>query len=73
MPSAELRELIQSLGLTQAAAAKFVGVEPRTLKRWLAGGAPVPHSVILLLRIVDRLRLSPEDMALLLKAEGAEP
>ncbi len=40
-----LAELIGSTGLTQAAVAKKIGVDERTIRRWLSGQRQFPYTV----------------------------
>ena len=51
---------IAKLGLSQRGAARFLGVGERTSRRWIAGEAPVPQAVAMLLRLMIRIHLSPE-------------
>lgn len=40
-----LRAALASTGLSQVALAQALGVDPRTLRRWLAGDSEVPEPV----------------------------
>lgn len=51
---------IERLGLSQRAAASFLGINERTSRKWIAGDARIPQSVALLLRTMIRLGLAPE-------------
>lgn len=42
MTADEYREALESLGLTQVAAAKLLGVDDRTSRRWAAGDREIP-------------------------------
>lgn len=53
---------IERLGLSQVGAGKFLGVEPRQSRRWIAGDNAIPESVAKLLRLMIRLNLKPEDV-----------
>jgi hypothetical protein len=53
---------IARLGLSQRAAGKFLGVDERTSRRWIAGDSAPPESVAKLLRLMVRLNLSPTDV-----------
>lgn len=44
MTAGELRALLKRGKLTGAAAAKVVGVNPRTLRRWIGGESAIPYS-----------------------------
>lgn len=51
---------IAKLGLSQLAAGRFLGVAPRTAQNYAAKGPP--ESVAKLLRLMIRLKLSPDDV-----------
>ena len=38
----EYRETIETLGLSQLAAARLLGVDGRTSRRWVSGERPIP-------------------------------
>lgn len=40
-----LTELIRSTGMTQAAVAARIGVDERTIRRWLSGERTFPYTV----------------------------
>ncbi len=46
----QFRATLKRLGLNQVAAAKQLGVDPRTVRRWLAGDRKIPEPVVILLR-----------------------
>ncbi len=49
------RAQLARLGLTQAACARLVGVEPRTSERWAAGKSDVPPPVQRLLWLCETM------------------
>ena len=51
-----VKNLLKQTGMTQAAAADFLGVSSRTVRRWV-GGDEVPRAVILLLSLMIRYDL----------------
>ena len=55
-------DAIDRVGLSQRAAGGFFGVDERQSRRWVAGDSAVPESVAKLLRLMIRLKLSPEDV-----------
>jgi hypothetical protein len=55
-------DAIARLGLSQNAAGRFLGVDERQSRRWIAGDARIPESVAKLLRLMVRLKLKPEDV-----------
>lgn len=59
MTAAEFRTLTESLGLTAEAAAKLLGVQPRTIRRWQSGEWPVPDDAAAdLLALDSRLEVA---------------
>lgn len=52
---------LEKLGLSQLAAGRWLGVSPRTAQNYASGGN-VPEPVAKLLRLVIRLKLSPDDV-----------
>jgi DNA-binding transcriptional regulator YiaG len=58
MSAQELRELLERLELTQGAAAALVGVDIRSVRRWLAGDAAVLEPAARVLRLASRLGVS---------------
>ncbi len=53
MTPTELADAIKSLGLPSGyALAKRIGVTPRTVQKWLAGKAPIPQPVAMLVRMM---------------------
>jgi hypothetical protein len=50
---------IAALGLSQAAAGRWLGVSERTSRRYVAGEATVPPAQVLLLRTFVDLQLTP--------------
>lgn len=49
MTPTELRTAIEALRMSQSAVARCVGIDPRTLRRYLSGTLPVPKWVPLAL------------------------
>jgi DNA transposition AAA+ family ATPase len=56
MNAKELRKLLETNELSQSAAARELGMDPRSMRRYIAGDAPIPKVVELALRflITDR-------------------
>ncbi|MCD9821172.1 hypothetical protein [Bradyrhizobium japonicum] len=63
MDGAEYQRAIKRLDLTQVEAARFLGVDETTSRRWVAERSPVPRAVAMLLRLMIRYRLSPDQVA----------
>ena len=53
---------IEKLGLSQRGAGKFLGVDERTSRKWIAGDARIPESAAKLLRLMVRLKIKPDDV-----------
>jgi len=62
MTPAQFRSTIATLGLSQEAAAVFMGRSPRTGQSWALGERDIPVSVAKLLRLMIKLNLKPEDV-----------
>ena len=60
MNGAEYLKAIQRLDLTQVEAARFLGVDDTTSRRWVSEKSPVPRAVAILLRLMIRYRLAPD-------------
>lgn len=66
MTAIELRALLAQLGLSQRAAARLLGVDDRTVRRWIVAERPIPEPArrLLLLFAQDTaLRVRLEMMA----------
>ena len=62
MTPKQYAEAIERLGLSQRGAGKFLGVDERTSRKWIAGDARIPESAAKLLRLMVQLKLKPEDV-----------
>lgn len=76
MMAEEYRAAIEALSLTQGEAGEFLGVNPRTSRRWALGETPVEPAAAKLLRLMVNSNISPaqvdaEQMAIIRKAEAA--
>jgi DNA-binding transcriptional regulator YiaG len=58
----ELRALLGKLNLSTGAAARLLGVNDRTVRRWWSGDAPTPPPVARFLRYIHRARVSPQQV-----------
>jgi DNA-binding transcriptional regulator YiaG len=56
----ELLEVLGALGLSISAAARLLGVNDRTVRRWSAGDAPLPPPATRFLRYLHRAKISPQ-------------
>jgi transcriptional regulator with XRE-family HTH domain len=60
------------LGLSPAALADLLGVNPREVRRWLTGSASVPDGIAAFMRVAVAVadRAPAADLALVLRAEA---
>jgi hypothetical protein len=65
MTGNEYRAAIRRLGLSQAGAARLLGVNETTSRRWIKDKHPIPISADLLLRVMVAHRITPENVMLL--------
>ena len=61
MTMKQYRNALDSLGLSQARAAEWLGISIRAAHGY-ANGAPIPEPIAKLLRLCVRLELKPEDV-----------
>jgi DNA-binding transcriptional regulator YiaG len=62
MTPKQYADAIDRLGLSQVAAGRFLGINPRQSRRWIAGDARVSESAAKLLRLMIKLKLKPADV-----------
>ena len=60
MSPREFERTIKALGLSKAAAGRFLGISERTLHRYADGDAEVPVSTVLLLRDMLERGIAPK-------------
>ncbi len=53
---------IARLGLSQRAAGRFLGIDERQSRRWIAGQARIQRASDKLLRLMIKLKLSPDEV-----------
>lgn len=53
MTAEELRRYVDSLGVPRGQVSKYLGVDYRTMSRWLSGESPIPR----MLEIIVKARL----------------
>lgn len=68
MTPQEYRATIAALGLTQVGAARFLGVNDRTSRRWIAGERAVDEPIARFLRYLIAAKISPEEVERVLRA-----
>lgn len=69
MTPSEFREAIDRLGLNQNAAAAFLRVGVRTVRRWAIGDADIPYPAVMVLKLMISLRLKPTAVERILTRE----
>jgi hypothetical protein len=62
MNPTEYKAAIKTLGLSQEAAGRWLGISGRQSQSYAIGEYPVPEPVAKLLRLCIRLKLRPEDV-----------
>jgi hypothetical protein len=62
MTADEYKRAVTRVGLSQVGAGRFLGVDGRSAQRWGAGDAPIPMSVVKLLRLMMHLKLSAAEV-----------
>lgn len=51
MTKSELRDALSDLGLNQSEFARMIGIDPRQVRRWVAGDTAVPGPVVVLVKL----------------------
>ena len=69
MTSLEYRDLLAALGLTQAGAARLLGVDERTSRRWANEERDIPAPVQRFLRFLAAAQISPHRAMTLLEKD----
>jgi hypothetical protein len=72
MTSQEFEAAHVALGLSAGALGDVLHVNPREIRRWLAGSAPVPRGVAAFMAVAVAVagRTPPDDLAAVLRAEA---
>lgn len=60
MTSTEYREVLAALSLTQSGAARLLGVDARTSRRWANGERDIPPPAERFLRFLLAAKISPD-------------
>lgn len=61
MTATQYKAAIAKLGLSQTAAAEFLGISLRTSHGY-ANGKPIPQPIVMLLLVLMQNRMTPEEM-----------
>lgn len=67
MPRNELRSLLEQFGLNSLTGARFLRIHPRSLARLIKGEVPIDARTAMLLRVMAKFRISPEEVSNLLE------
>jgi DNA-binding transcriptional regulator YiaG len=67
MNGQELRDVIARLDETQVGLARFLGYNDSTIRKWIADRNRVPIPVEMLLRLMIKHRLTPDNVVALVK------
>ena len=63
MTPTELRDILSRLGLPQTGAAHLLGVDDRTMRRWVGGEVGIPEPVARVMRMAGAGKLRLERLA----------
>ena len=58
MTPVDFRAALADLGLTQVGFARVARVDPRTVRKWVAGDRPIPGPVVVLLEMLRSRAIS---------------
>lgn len=77
MTAGEYRAILAALELTQTGAARLLGINPRTSRRWALGEQDITETAARFLRLLVAAKITPARAARLLQIEthsgGASP
>jgi hypothetical protein len=62
MTAKQFQAAIDRLGLSQVGAARLLGADPRTARRWALGERSVPEPVAILLRLMVAGKITADDI-----------
>ncbi len=62
MTANQFRAALSRLDLSQVGAAKLLGADPRTARRWALGERPIPNDVAILLRLLLAGKITTKDV-----------
>lgn len=60
MTPRQFEKALKDVGLTQRGAAKFLGINERTVRHWVKGTNPVPRAIELLLKVMISYRTTAD-------------
>jgi hypothetical protein len=70
MTGDEYREIIGRLGMRKIDAVRFLRINETTSRRWMAEINPIPLPTVMLLRVMVKHDISPEEVDELLTRKG---
>lgn len=62
MTPKQYADAIDKLALSQRASGRFLGVDERTVRKWIAGDARIPEAVAKLLRLMVSRKITPDEV-----------
>jgi len=62
MTAKQFQAAIDRLGLSQVGAARLLGADPRTARRWALGERSVPEPVAIILRLMLAGKITADDI-----------
>ena len=66
----EYRDALASLGLSQSGAARLLGVDARTSRRWVSGERDIPEIAARFLRFLIAAEITPDEVTEMLSRAG---
>lgn len=73
MTGAEYQKMIDAFGLTQVDSATMLGVNGRTVRRWVADDVPIPASAAIVLRLMKKYKIDPDTINKVGEADRVTP
>lgn len=62
MTAAQFKAALARLDLTQVGAARLLGADGRTARRWASGERTIPKPVVIMLRLLLAKKITVEDI-----------
>ena len=62
MTATQFRATLDRLDLTQVGAARLLGSDERTVRRWASGDRTIPQAVVIMLRLLVAKKITIEDI-----------
>jgi DNA-binding transcriptional regulator YiaG len=58
----QLEDVLENLALSQRGAGRLLKTNERQIRRWVAGDSQIPEAVAILLRMMIKHEINPEDV-----------